>query len=87
MNLSAPIEENFARFLANRQVLISATFLADSYVYNTAQNNIIPVKGLALTGSKLAYTVKEKPFYKATIQLQKDVVLDDELQCVIYFFS
>ena len=86
IRLSAPIEEDFCRFLANRETLIYASFLADGYVYNINVKGILPVKGTALAGSKLAFSVKEKPFYNATIELA-DKTNAQELQVAMYFFS
>lgn len=85
--LTAPIQERFARFMANRELLISASFLADGYTYDVAAQRIEPKKGLALSGSKLAYAVKDDLIYKATIEVVNKTGLTDDLQLIIYFFS
>lgn len=86
VNLTAPIEENYVRVLANRQELVNISFLANGYVYDLISNTCLPEKGVALAGSKYAYTVKHKPFYNFTVE-QVDKTKTDEVQLAFYFFS
>lgn len=88
ITLTAPIEENFVRIMSNKEKLITASFLANSYIYNMTTQTMDPGQNAALAGSKLAYAVKEKPFYNCIVKkLYSNEVDADELQLIFYFFS
>ena len=87
VKLSSPIEEDYVRFLANREDLITASFLANSYVYDSTLKTFNPSIGTALTGSKLAYKIKEKTWFNAQIELINKLNTPEEIQLVCYFFT
>jgi hypothetical protein len=88
ITLTAPIEANFCRIMSNKEKLITASFLANSYIYDLSNSGINSSNNIALAGSKLAYTVKEKPFYNCLV---KKLYLNDndtdEIQLIFYFFN
>lgn len=86
VNLTAPVEEDFVRILANYEALVYASFLSDGYIFQVTNNAIRPQKGVALAGSKLSFSVKLKPFYNFVIELY-DKTNAEELQIAMYFFS
>jgi hypothetical protein len=88
INLTAPIEAKFCRIMSNKEVLITVSFIANSYVYDLSNNGVNFNNNIALAGSKLAYTIKEKPFYNCVV---KKLYLNendlDEIQLIFYFFD
>jgi hypothetical protein len=87
IRLTSAVEESYARILANREELIKISFLANSYLLNVDTGTISSNGGLVLAGSKIAYQIKEKPFYTAIIELINKSGDPEELQLVLYLFS